>query len=104
MGGYGIVAAIDYLAQGEGGLALFFPRLVGGFENIVPNWLTWFLISCQIILTAIGIFIQFRMTGKNYQHKPLIDFKFGRKAEDDDLPISSQDKVREPRRRLFYEE
>jgi len=74
-GAYAVVAAIDYLSKGNGGLALFFPNLIKGFQNIHPNWLTWLLIGIAGVLSLAGIAVQYKMTGKRYQHKPLIDFR-----------------------------
>jgi len=102
MGGYAIVAGIDWLAKGEGGLALFFPRLISGFKNIEPHWLTWFLVALNVVFGILGIWIQYRWSAKYYQHRPLIDFHFGQRvAEEEEGGISHNERDR--RRRLFFE-
>eukprot|EP01103_Thecamoeba_quadrilineata_P006640 TRINITY_DN16369_c0_g1_i1.p1 TRINITY_DN16369_c0_g1~~TRINITY_DN16369_c0_g1_i1.p1 ORF type:complete len:275 (+),score=22.28 TRINITY_DN16369_c0_g1_i1:36-827(+) len=80
-GAYAIVAGIDYFSQGQGGIALFFPRLINGFKNITPVWLTWLLISVDLLLTIIGIYVQFRHTGRLYEHSPLMKLDFGLRQE-----------------------
>jgi len=48
MGGYAIVASIDFISKGEGGLALFFPRYSHQILLAIPTFLFCFVLFCFV--------------------------------------------------------
>jgi len=109
-GAFGVLASIDYFAQNAGGFADFFYYLVLGHLVLHPTVATWVMSGSVLVLTLIGVFLQYRYTGRNARHKPLIKLRCcnpKHDRDDDDSgseseSIEKKDKKKKPKKdRLF---
>jgi len=109
-GSFGVLASIDYFAQNAGGFADFFYYLVLGHLVLQPTVATWVMAGSVLVLTLIGLFLQYRYTGRYVRHKPLIKLrccnpKHDRDDDDEDDSSSeseSIEKKKKPKKdRLF---
>jgi len=109
-GSFGVLASIDYFAQNAGGFSDFFYYLAAGQTTISPTLATWLEVGAVIILTIIGVFIQYRYTGKKGKHRPLLKLRCFKKklyhdsddSGDEAEPIEKEPKPPKPKKDRFF--
>jgi len=67
-GSYAVIAGIDHFVHG--GFSGVIPNIIAyRTEDIQCDYRTYIEIASCFVLFAIGVFVQFKHTGKNYYHK-----------------------------------